>query len=248
MKRERIHIGTSGWYYDHWRGAFYPEDLPKKDYLKFYFGKFRTVELNNSFYRLPAEETFKTWRGSSPEGFIFAVKASRLITHNKKLLDPERTLPLFIERARLLGEKLGPILFQLPPRFKMNPERLEHFLDSLPGGMRYAFEFRDTSWLDEAVYKLLSRFNAALCVYDLNGVMAPKKLTADFAYVRLHGPNGPYQGDYSIDTLLGWARQFSEWSRRVKDIYCYFDNDQAGYAAKNALTLKSMVEGKLESR
>jgi uncharacterized protein YecE (DUF72 family) len=239
-----VFVGTSGWHYAHWRGNFYPAELPTTAWLTFYTGKFRTVEINNSFYQLPGEETLRQWYATAPAGFCFAVKASRFITHLKKLTDPQTSTARFFERVTLLGEKLGPILFQLPPHWRPNLERLDAFIGGLPSGWKYAFEFRDASWMIEPVYEVLRRHNAALCVYDFNRRESPKELTADFMYVRLHGPGGPYQGKYSPEAIGEWAREIAAWAypetgqdaeqRPGRSVYCYFDNDTAGYAPQNA--------------
>jgi uncharacterized protein YecE (DUF72 family) len=240
--RARVRIGTSGWHYKHWRGRFYEEKLPAAKMLPAYLEHFDTVEINNSFYKLPEAETFHCWRESTPPGFCFAVKASRFITHMKKLKEPENALQNFLPRAEELKEKLGPILFQLPPQWTVNEERLEEFLQALPRRHQYAFEFRERSWHREEIYGILRRHNAAFCVYELSGFRSPEPMTADFAYVRLHGPGGPYQGSYSPRALSEWAEKVERWGERLRDIYVYFDNDQVGYAARNALELKRMVE------
>ena len=238
-----VHIGTSGWHYKHWVGPFYPADLPAKGMLSWYVQRFDTVELNNSFYHLPKAETFEAWRRATPSSFCFAVKGSRYITHRKKLNDPETAVARFLEPVQVLGDKLGPILFQLPPRWSCNLPRLSAFLESLPRTHRYTFEFRDPSWHDAAVYRTLGRYNAAFCLYELDGFEAPYQLTADFVYVRLHGPGRKYQGDYSTKQLQDWAQRIRRWTRELEAVYVYFDNDQAGYAAKNAADLKRMVAG-----
>jgi len=210
--------------------------------LEFYCKHFNTVELNNTFYRLPPESAFNDWRKATPPNFVFAVKASRFLTHNKKLKDPENALQNLLPRAAHLGHKLGPILFQLPPKWKMNAERLAALLKVLPRDNRYAFEFRDFSWMTPEVNELLAQFNAAFCIYELAGYHSPLTVTADFAYVRLHGPGeGKYQGSYDDSRLRKWSRQIRVWGKSLAAIYVYFDNDQIGYAAKNALTLKEMV-------
>jgi uncharacterized protein YecE (DUF72 family) len=236
-----IRIGTSGWHYRHWLGRFYPKELPAREMFAFYQQHFDTVELNNSFYRLPTPEAFDCWRESSPAGFIFAVKGSRFVTHNKKLKEPEQPLKNLLPRAERLREKLGPILWQLPPRWRRNVDRLEEFLQALPKRHRYAFEFREPSWHHESVYEVLRRHNAAYCVYELAGFSTDPHVTADFAYVRLHGPGGKYQGSYSKQILQEWAARMAEWRLKLSAIYLYFDNDQAGYAAQNALELKRLV-------
>jgi len=239
--KEGIHIGTSGWHYDHWRGPFYPPDAKAEDFLPYYRKHFRTVEINNTFYQLPQKDTMETWRETVPAGFIFAVKGSRYITHMKKLKDPEKTLEKFLERVKYLGEKLGPVLFQLPPGWKFNGERLDSFLEALPKKFRAAFEFRDPSWFRDEALETLRKHGAAFCIYDLAGFQSPKEVTADFVYLRLHGPGDKYQGKYSLETLAGWADAFSAWRREKKEIFCYFDNDQAGYAAQDAMKLQEMV-------
>lgn len=241
MMMASVHIGTSGWHYKHWCGPFYEEKLSPSRMLDFYIKHFDTVELNNSFYKLPSISAFEFWRDSTPLGFCFAVKASRFITHNKKLKDPQNALENFVPRVEVLGNKLGPILFQLPPKWRVNVERLEEFLSVLPRKHRYAFEFREPSWHTQRVYEVLRRDNAAFCIYHLFGFESPIEVTADFAYVRLHGPDGPYQGSYSHQQLRVWAERIREWRRTLKAMYVYFDNDQAGYAAQNALELKKLV-------
>jgi uncharacterized protein YecE (DUF72 family) len=239
-----IRIGTSGFHYQHWIGPFYPPKTPASRMLDHYVRHFDTVELNNSFYRLPAPEAFDGWRETTPTNFVFAVKASRFLTHNKKLKDPENALDNLLPRAARLGKKLGPILFQLPPSWHVNVERLENLLAVVPRDLRYAFEFRDLSWITAQVSQVLSRFNAAFCIYELAGYQSPLHVTSDFTYVRLHGPAaGKYQGSYNDDRLRAWAHQIEVWAKKLKAIYFYFDNDQAGYAAHNALTLRRQVLG-----
>jgi uncharacterized protein YecE (DUF72 family) len=238
---EQIHIGTSGWHYAHWRGPYYPKDIADRELLPYYARSFRAAEINNSFYRLPEKQTFISWREAVPEDFLFAVKASRYITHMKKLKDPEQPLERFIGRVSCLEGKLGPILFQLPPRWKCNVERLRAFLDVLGSDCRSAFEFRDPSWFHDGVYQALEQAGAAFCIYDLNGNHSPKIVTGSFVYVRLHGPDGPYRGSYSDQALAGWAGAFAAWVRQGREIFCFFDNDEAGYAVRNALRLQEMV-------
>ncbi|HYH00336.1 MAG TPA: DUF72 domain-containing protein [Terriglobales bacterium] len=242
-----IRIGTSGWHYQHWRGPFYAERCPANKMLDFYVQHFDTVEINNSFYKLPSAETFQFWRAATPRNFNFAVKASRFITHNKKLKDPENALDRFLPPAEELREKLGPILFQLPPKWRINVERLDEFLSMLPKGRRrrYAFEFREPSWLDEKVYRVLRRHNAAFCIYELAGFRTPLNVTADWTYVRLHGPGSKYQGSYSTEQLEEWAKHIAAWRSKMQAIYVYFDNDDSGYAAHNALELRRLVAARI---
>ena len=236
-----IRIGTSGWHYKHWLGRFYPERLPTSKMLNWYHQRFDTVEINNSFYRLPVENAVREWRSSTPGNFVFAVKGSRFLTHMKKLKDPQPGLEKFFARADLLGEKLGPILWQLPPNFDVNLERLETFLEALPATNRYAFELRNQTWHGEQVLRLLRKYNAAFCPFHLAGYQSPVELTADFTYIRLHGPGGKYQGSYTDDDLKEWASKIKRWKSRLKAVYVYFDNDDSGYAAHNALRLREMV-------
>jgi uncharacterized protein YecE (DUF72 family) len=240
MKKGKIHIGTSGWHYKHWKGTFYPAGIADKDQFAFYSGIFSTVEINNSFYRLPEAETFKEWKKSSPENFLFAVKGSRFITHMKKLNVDKETVRNFFARAGKLGKKLGPVLFQLPPRWNLNAERLESFLRLLPVKHRYTFEFRNQSWYQEEVYQILEKYNVAFCIYELERHQSPLKKTADFVYIRLHGPGAKYQGSYTKKNLQKWAGRIKEWSSKGTDVYVYFDNDQEGYAAFNAQTLLNL--------
>ncbi len=237
-----VYIGTSGWHYKHWVGPFYPPKTPAKAYLDIYRERFSTVEINNSFYHLPKPETLRDWAARTPGDFVFAVKASRYITHVKKLKNPDRGIKKFLGVVRSLGPKLGPILFQLPPGWRCNTERLAAFLDALPSGHRYTFEFRNPDWHNAEVYDLLKRHNAAFCIFDLKRILSPKEVTADFVYIRLHGPGDAYQGSYGQSALAGWAGAFKAWQRQGKDTYCYFDNDQDGYAGLNAVQLKKMFE------
>ncbi len=237
-----IYIGTSGWHYDHWRGPFYPPDLPPRRFLAYYQQFLSAVEINNSFYRLPSAAAVSAWREGAPTGFRFAVKASRLITHLKRLQGTEEAVGTFLARLSLLGPTLGPILFQLPPRFRFHPERLATFLASLPTTYRYAMEMRDPSWLVPEAYALLARFRVAFCLYEIAGFLSPLEVTTDLVYIRLHGPGGAYQGSYPDATLHQWAERCRGWQAQGREVYCFFDNDEAGYAVRNALTLQQFVE------
>ena len=240
-----IHIGTSGYSYKHWVGRYYPAGMKPSEWFRHYLRDFDTVELNNTFYMLPKEETFDSWRRNSPPGFIFAVKGSRFLTHMIKLKDPQRGLVNFMPRAERLKSKLGPILWQLPPRWNVNVERLEEFLSLLPKKHRYTFELRHSSWMIEPVYEVLRKYNAAFCIYELAGYQSPLEITAGWTYIRLHGPTEfKYQGSYSDEQLAEWAARIRRWSRTMKAIYVYFDNDDSAYAVDNALTLKRMLRQK----
>ena len=236
-----IRVGTSGWHYKHWRGSVYPKDLPASKMLTWYAQSFRAVELNNTFYRLPTESALEAWRATVPADFRFAVKGSRFITHMKKLKDPELALDRFFNRVDLLQSKVGPIVFQLPPNWAVDVDRLADFLQALPRAHRYAFEFRHPSWHIEPVYQLLSRHRSALCIYHLAGFTSPLEITADFAYLRLHGPGGKYQGLYDNETLSLWAGRIRSWN--IKAAWVFFDNDDSGFAIQNARELCNNLGG-----
>jgi uncharacterized protein YecE (DUF72 family) len=237
-----VHIGTSGWHYKHWIGPFYPEKTPASKMLDFYTRHFDTVELNNTFYRLPTEKGVESWRETTPAGFCFAAKGSRYLTHMKKLKDPEPGVGKFFDRIDGLGRKLGPIVFQLPPWFEVNVERLAGFLEALPPRRKYAFELRNPTWHTPEVLRVLKRHNAAFCIFEIGGFHSGFDLTANFTYVRLHGPGGAYQGSYPHETMQAWAKRIREWQNDLRAIHVYFDNDQAAYAVENALTLKRMLD------
>ncbi len=236
------YIGTSGWHYEHWRGRFYPEKLPKAKWLEFYAGHFATVELNNSFYRLPSEAAFAAWRDSTPANFTFAVKVSRFITHIKRLKDTGEAVDKFITRAKILGDKLGPLLYQLPPNMHRNDERLELFLSALPRGLKHVIEFRHQSWLEEGVFQILHKYNTGFCVFDMPSVSCPLVATADFVYIRFHGSTGLYSSCYSDEELADWAKRLVNLARDLKAIYIYFNNDAEAFAVRNAVTLGTYLE------
>jgi uncharacterized protein YecE (DUF72 family) len=234
-------VGTSGWHYQHWSGRFYPRELPKSAWLEFYSHRFSTVELNNSFYHLPSEATFAAWRKRSPEGFVFAVKVSRFITHIKRLGEADEAVDTFLVRARHLGGKLGPLLYQLPPGMKRDGDRLEQFLRILPGDVQHVFEFRNRSWLDDGVYELLRRYGAGFCVYHMPDFSTPVLATADFAYIRFHGAGEMYGGCYPDAELEEWAARIA--GLKVSSVYVYFNNDIGGHAVRNAQTLARLLQG-----
>lgn len=236
-----VHIGTSGWHYRHWIGPFYPEKLPASKMLAHYVQHFDTVELNNTFYRLPTEKGLHDWRANTPKGFHFAAKGSRFLTHMKKLKDPEIGVGRFFERIDQLRPKLGPILFQLPPSWEVDAERLDHFLHVLPKRHRYAFELRNPTWHSEAVLRILRKHNAAFCIFDIAGFQSECHITANFSYLRLHGPAGAYQGSYPRAALQRWAERISVWRESLNAIYTYFDNDEGAHAVENALSLKRLI-------
>ena len=216
-------IGTSGWYYDHWEGLFYPQKLPRSEWLEFYAGHFTTVEVNNSFYHLPSEKAVINWRYSSPDGFVFAVKVSRYVTHIKRLKDVEESLQNFISRVGFLQDKLGPLLFQLPPNMKRDDETLKNFLNILSLDKYFhVLEFRHESWLDDSVFGILRQHNVGLCVFDAPEFSCPLLATADFAYVRFHGSTGLYSSCYSDKELRTWLERISILGRSVASIFIFF--------------------------
>jgi len=237
-----IHIGTSGWHYKHWVGDFYPERYPPDKMFPWYAREFNTVEINNSFYRLPEEKTFQRWKDLAPPRFIFAVKASRFITHIKRLKDARNSIDLLMSRVEPLGPALGPVLFQLPPRWKVNVERLPEFLSLLPKGPSFVIEFRDESWYTRQVYELLRRHNVALCIHDWREMPWPKQLTANFTYIRFHGSGSRYGGSYPNAHLCEWADRIRSWKGRLGEIFVYFNNDIGGHAIRNALSLREMLD------
>ncbi len=236
-----IRIGTSGWVYKHWRNVFYPEGLRPAGWFAYYAQHFNTVEINNSFYRLPSADTFDAWRDQAPPGFLYAVKASRYLTHLKKLIDPEEPLARFFERASRLGRTLGPVLYQLPPHWQVNVERFEHFLSVLPAGYTHVVEFRDASWLIEDIFALMERYGVAHCIHDMHPLKVPPRVTAPPAYIRFHGDIA-HAGNYPAATLETWAHRLDGWQSQGLDVYAYFNNDPSGYAVKNAMTLQSLLE------
>lgn len=237
----KIHIGTSGWNYKHWLGRFYPEKIRPADMLAFHMRHFNTVELNNSFYHLPSIKSFRVWRETVPEDFLFAVKGSRFITHMKKLKAPKTSTKKFFRRVEKLEAKLGPILFQLPPHWRLNVDRFKTFLERMPKQYRYAFEFREQSWFTDDVYDLLRQHNVALCIYHMSGYTSPMEITADFVYVRFHGATSTYGGSYSDSQLTMWADHIAKWREQSREVFAYFNNDPDAHAIANAKRLIELV-------
>jgi len=238
-KKGTLRIGTSGYIYDHWKGTFYPDDLPKKNWFDYYAEQFDSVEINNTFYNLPADDTFDDWHDRAPDGFRYALKFSRYGTHMKKLKNPEDPIEKFLDRAERLKSYLGPVLVQLPPNWRPNLERLEGFLKAAPKRVRWAFEFREKEWFTDEVFDLLDEHDAALCVHDMLG-SHPEFITAEWTYWRFHGDH--YTGSYSTQELTAIARKFQKILDTGKDVYAYFNNDEEGYAPKNALDLRRYIE------
>ncbi|HZS08747.1 MAG TPA: DUF72 domain-containing protein [Blastocatellia bacterium] len=240
-KRGRIHIGCSGWNYRHWRGRFYPEELAPGEWFDYYATVFDAVEINNTFYRLPAAETFRAWESQAPDGFLYAVKANRYLTHLKKLKDAKEPLERLLDRAVLLKSHLGPILYQLPSHWRLDRERLESFLDLLPAGLLHVLEFRDESWMVEEVFQLLERRGVSFCTHDLPGLKVPRQAIGPAAYVRFHGAAEKYRGSYPEPTLRGWWDWMREQVNDGKDLYVFFNNDAEAHAARDAQRLKQLV-------
>jgi uncharacterized protein YecE (DUF72 family) len=236
-----VRIGCSGWIYRHWRGLFYPEKMPQKAWFAHYAANFDTVEINNVFYRLPRAETFDAWREQAPPGFRYAVKANRFITQAKKLKDCAEPLQRFLTPTRHLGETLGPILYQLPPRFRVNRERLAEFIALLPRDLVHVFEFREKSWLSEDILALLDENGISFCAHDMPGLETPRWAAGPIAYVRFHGGVGKYWGRYPDKALLGWTDWIVGQAKSGRDVWCYFNNDIGGHAIHDALTLRGMV-------
>ncbi len=234
----RLRIGTSGFVYPSWKGRFYPTEVPARAWLTHYARHFDTVEINSSFYRLPEAAVFARWGAAAPAGFIFAVKFSRFGTHMKRLLTPRATIRRFLGRARRLGPHLGPVLVQLPPRWAPDLPRLDRFLTAAPRDVRWVVEVRDARWLGEALFELLCRHDAALCLHDLLPEH-PRVVTTDFTYVRFHGV--AYGGSYTRAQLRPWAAWMAQQRAGHTSVFAYFNNDAEGHAVANARLLIGMV-------
>jgi len=240
----RFWVGTSGWQYKHWRERFYPKEVPQKDWLTYYSRQFPTVEINNSFYMQPSEKSWGRWRELAPEGFRYAVKAHRYLTHRKRLKDCEDSLERVVKSARRLDTHLGPLLFQLPPYFKRSGEhatRLESFLELLPTDLPCTFEFRDKSWFGDDTFEVLRRHRAAFCSYDKPGLDCPLVATAGFAYMRFHGSGAGHRGNYTDRMLEDWAGRLRRLAKEVDDVYVFFNNDAFGHAVANAIKLGGLL-------
>ena len=238
----RVLVGTSGWSYASWRGPFFPMELPAKRRLEYYASQFETVELNGVFYRTPTTKSVERWRDETGRRFVFSWKASKFITHWKRLSENSiNSLQLLDDRLSILGDKVGPILFQLPPDFSADAGRLGTFLTLLPERRRYSFEFRHPSWYAPKILGMLADRNIALCISDHHDAPAPWELTADFVYLRGHGPRGRYEGRYSRATLAAWRKSIQVWQGSHCDVYVYFDNDQKSAAPMDALALLRLL-------
>ena len=242
MKRKgRLLIGTSGWAYDHWKKIFYPEDLNDKDKLKYFSKHFKTTEINYSFYHLPRPEIYQKWYQETPADFIFSVKASRFITHIKRLKDVEKPWKIFLKNALNLKEKLGPVLFQFPPNFKTTEENIKRLNDFLKlinrYKLKYAFEFRHQSWCYKETYNLLKKYNIAWVIADSPAYPKAEVITADFVYIRMHGSRILFSSKYTKKELQDLSQKIRKRQGRGGDVYCYFNNDVYGFAVENAKEL-----------
>ena len=233
-----IRVGTSGWQYDDWRGTFYPDDLPKRRWLEVCSRRFPTIEVNNTFYRLPERGTFERWREETPEGFCFTVKASRYLTHVRRLVDPGEPVQRLWERALGLGARLGPVLFQLPPTFKLDIDRLTGLLEALPSGMRPALEFRDPSWDHPEVHELLDRHMAALVWAD-PGPITRDRPTGGWLYMRFHRADFDGSWEYGRDRLRPWAARIA--GSDAEEVFVYFNNDPGAAAIRDADTMIDLL-------
>jgi len=248
-KRGQIRVGTSGWVYRHWRGPFYPPDLRTADWFAFYARHFDTVEINNSFYRLPSDAAFASWKRQAPRRFLYAVKVSRFLTHQKKLKDPEEPLETFLGLARQLGRHLGPLLYQLPPHWRCDVPRLRHFIGLLPRDLVHVFEFRDPSWCNDEVRELLAEAGVSYCIHDMPGFRCPHWVTGRTVYIRFHGPGEKrYAGRYDRKYLRAWAERIDQFREDGHDVFVYFNNDAAGNAVVNASELKEEIGEPLRQR
>ena len=242
VKVGELRVGTSGWHYDSWWGPFFPADLKKKDALRSYASRFDATELNAPFYRTPTLEAVQSWFDGTPDDFRFTWKASRFITHWKRLSERStNSLELMETRLAPLGHKLGPILFQLPPRMSCNRERLAAFIAMLNPAHRYTFEFRHPSWYAPEIFELLREHDMALCISDHAAAPAPAEVTARWVYVRNHGPSGRYHGSYTDKALKEWARLIRRWRREGRDVWCFFDNDVKSAAPADAARLLEIL-------
>ena len=238
-----IHIGTSGWSYDHWHGLIYPHGIYPRERLPYYVQRFQTVELNSSYYRWPGDSSFRSWRSRFPDGFCLSIKAPGLLTHVQRLYKPERWLQRIQKSLLLLGNRLGVLLVQLSPLQEYDYARLKYFLELVPSGLRVCLEFRHPSWHQDSVFDLLEQHQTAYCVMSGAHLPCLLRATADFVYARLHGPDKQhlYSGSYSDNDLGWWAERVLEWNGQRRDVFVYFNNDGEGHAVRNAETQKTLI-------
>ena len=241
MSKGAAWIGTSGWNYKHWKEVFYPADVTQRRWFEHYSSVFNTVEINASFYRIPTLKTVESWKSRSSSTFRFSIKMSRLITHIRKLAHCEKELQWFFSVFKPLYPKIGIYLIQLPPSLRFNPDRLNSFLTLLPSQFKFAFEFRNRSWYHDETYAMLRDNGHVFCVHDMGDLTSPKIITAKTVYIRLHGFDSTYGGDYPDRVLQQWASWINSCQRDGIEVYCYFNNDIGGFAVKNSLRLREFV-------
>ena len=238
-RSQEFRIGTSGWNYKHWKEIFYPANVAQRKWLEFYCTRFDTVELNATFYRLPKVETFQSWKKRTPQGFLWAVKANKFITHTKRLKDCEEPIERFYSSVKGLDKKLGPILFQLPPSLQFDESLFEDFCSLLSNSYKHVLEVRHASWIDDKAFQIMAKNQIAFCISDTAGRYPyHEQITADFTYVRLHGSKKLYASKYTTEELETWAKKLLDWG---VDAYVYFDNDFGGNAVENAMELKGLL-------
>jgi len=234
-------VGTSGWHYDDWKGRFYPDDIPKSKWFEHYAEHFDTVEINNTFYHLPKQKTFENWYERAPDGFLYTVKANRYITHIKRLKDADEALNRFLQAAGILRERLGAILYQLPPSMHKDLKQLRAFLKLLPKRQIVVFEFRHESWYADETYELLNKFGAGFCVHDMPGTPSPRVVTGNIIYLRFHGTTGRYRGNYRAVALEKWVQWVEQNITGMRAVFAYFNNDYNAYAVNNAKMLREQL-------
>lgn len=241
MSSGSIHLGTSGWTYDHWKEVFYPDSVPKRQWFEYYCSQFQTVELNSSFYRIPTLKVVEGWNNRSPEDFRFAIKMSRLVTHERKLKNCEHELEWFLSVFEPLKKKIAVFLIQLPPTLKFDPDRIVHFSKLLPNDVPIVFEFRNTTWYCDETVSVLKNLGYSFCIHDMAGLATEKIVTSPVAYIRFHGFNSQYGGDYPDSNLLQWVKWIKAQAAKGVSVYGYFNNDIGGFAIKNCRRLREMV-------
>jgi len=236
-----IRIGTSGWYYSHWSGLFYPAKLPKTKWFQYYAKHFDSVEVNNTFYQLPKQQSVKKWYVQAPKNFIYTVKANRYITHIKRLKDTPEALERFFKTVDLLKQKLGPVLYQLPPSLQKDLDLLGGFIRLLPKNRIAVFEFRHESWYSEDTFELLNQFNVGFCVHDMPAKQTPRIITGNIIYIRFHSSTGRYSGNYTKSALKNRVHWLKKQNKKARRIYIYFNNDFNAFAVENAKQIKEQI-------
>lgn len=240
-----VFLGTSGWAYKHWKGIFYPSELPQKMWFEYFSSEFKTVEINASFYRIPTIKTVQGWNERSSSDFRFSIKMSRLVSHIRKLKNCINELKWFFSVFEPLYPKIAVVLIQLPPTMQFDPGRIAEFSSLLPSNLQFAFEFRNNSWYRDETYELLQKLGHIFCIHDMAGMVTERIVTTNSVYVRFHGYDSVYGGDYPEDHLRKWAEWINIQKEQNRVVYGYFNNDIGGYAIKNCIRLRQMIEQKL---